>query len=64
MTLKDWLSWQKLSIASFGLAIGVSRPTAYRIVRGAVLPQRRTLQMIERVTDGAVTATDIVRGLR
>lgn len=49
---------------AFGDAIGVSRPTAYRIVRGAVLPQRKTLLRIEKLTQGQVTANDIMGNLR
>lgn len=64
MRLKEWLALKKLTAADLAPLIGVSRVTAYRIASGESHPRPKTQRKIEQITDGAVTPSDIVRGLR
>ena len=61
MDLNHWLEEKGISLAAFGQMIGKSAPTVSRLVHGQGNTDSDTLLQIERVTKGAVTATDILR---
>ena len=61
MTLKDYLSRNRLSLKGFADQCGLSAPTILRARDGINMPSRRTLEAIVRATDGAVTINDLIR---
>jgi predicted transcriptional regulator len=57
MKLREWLKTSETSIRSFARKANVERAMVYRYMSGA-MPRPRTMQRIELLTDGAVTAQD------
>lgn len=55
-----WLVEHQRTQSWFALKIGVSAQTASRIVRGEVMPHAATIREIIRVTNGAITANDLL----
>jgi transcriptional regulator with XRE-family HTH domain len=67
MHLKDFLrppDGRKLSNAEFGRQIGRSEATIYRWVEGEAMPGPEGLRQLFKATDGQVTATDMLNGLK
>lgn len=56
--LSHWLKKRKLSKADFAPMVKRSRQTVHRWCTGAVTPDLKTIAVIERATDGEVTAND------
>jgi transcriptional regulator with XRE-family HTH domain len=59
MTLREYRKTHNLSLDQFGALIGRSGATVSRIERGVDRPGWETLERIENVTKGEVTAADI-----
>jgi transcriptional regulator with XRE-family HTH domain len=57
MQLADWLRIKNVSIKAFSEKVRVERTMIYRYFSGSV-PRARTIQRIEELTAGAVTAQD------
>jgi hypothetical protein len=57
MQLKSWLAGTDTSIKAFARKVKVERAMIYRYFTGT-LPRARTMQRIEILTEGAVTAQD------
>ena len=57
MTLKEFLSNNKIQIGAFADLIGTSRRSVEYYLEGRV-PRKNTLQKIQEVTDGQVTPND------
>ena len=62
MKLKDWLSMNGFTQASFSEIIGVHESTIARICKGQ-WPERRTALAIMEATSGAVTPEDFLEGV-
>lgn len=60
MTLNDYLTTNSITGAHFAEKIGVNAATVFRIRTGRVFPHRKTMRAIIMVTEGAVTANDLV----
>lgn len=60
MTLNDYLTTNSITGANFAEKIGVNAATVFRIRTGRVFPHRKTMRAIIMVTEGAVTANDLV----
>ena len=59
MDLKAYLSHKKMTLAAFGVEIGVpNKQTISRYVRGERTPPVETIQRIEEATEGLVTLSD------
>lgn len=61
MTLKEYLTQNKLSLKAFADRCGLSAPTVLRARDGINMPSRRTLEAIVRATGGVVTIPDLIR---
>lgn len=60
MKLDQFLTENKLTLAVFAATIGMSPSTISRIRREHTLPDWRTLELIKRATNGAVTPNDFL----
>lgn len=60
MTLDDYLKSHSISGPVFADTIGVDPATVYRIRKGRVLPQRRTIAAIIQATGGQVQLSDLI----
>lgn len=61
MTLKEYLTHNRLSLKCFADQCGLSAPTILRARDGINMPSRRTLEAIVQATGGAVTINDLIR---
>ena len=59
MTLREYRKAHNLTLDAFGKLISRSGATVSRIERGLDRPGWDTLERIEKITGGAVTAADI-----
>lgn len=57
MKLSQFLSDHKMSVAEFATRIGVRRQAVHRYQQGRI-PDRETMEMIIRETNGTVTPND------
>lgn len=65
MTLSEFLRSNDMSAADFGSLIGVkSRATVFRYIQGIRFPSATVLHRIREVTDGQVTADEILKDYR
>ena len=60
MRLADYMEARGLSDETLAKRLKVSRPTVSRIRRGKIRPGWNTIKILERVTDGLVTANDFL----
>jgi len=60
MDLKSWRLDRKLTQAVAGELLGLSQPTLAKIEAGGRWPTPETIALIERGTNGSVTANDIL----
>jgi transcriptional regulator with XRE-family HTH domain len=60
MTLRDYLSANKLTLDAFGALVGVSGVSVHRWVVGKARPSWPLLDRIAEVTNHAVTAADFM----
>lgn len=58
MTLADWLTAKQITVPQFAERIGRSSEAVRRYVNGDRIPDRETMPLIARETDGEVTAND------
>lgn len=58
MNLDSWRVDQKLTFDGLGARLDCSRATAWRLCRGARVPDRAQMARIREVTGGAVTPND------
>lgn len=58
--LSHWLEKRKLSKADFAPMVKRSRQTVHRWCTGKVVPDLKTISMIELTTGGEVTANDFM----
>lgn len=58
MTLADWLDQANTTIPKFAERIGRTPEAVRRYVNGDRIPDRDTMPLIARETEGAVTAND------
>jgi ribosome-binding protein aMBF1 (putative translation factor) len=63
MKLAEWLDRHGWSNDDFAQAIGRHRTDVYRYRRGQHMPRAEIIAAIERVTHGAVTATDLYEAI-
>lgn len=60
MKLSAWLEKTGIPVDEFADLIGVHRSTVNRFVRGFVFPRLETVEKIKEVTNGEVTAQDLI----
>lgn len=60
MELRRYLDDQKLTCTAFGQQVGVTPSTVSRWAAGRLMPRPAQIRKIIRVTDGAVTADDLL----
>lgn len=58
--LKTWRIERSLTQSDVAASIGTTTPTVSRIEAGEQWPGAELMARIERITDGAVTASDIL----
>lgn len=58
MTLKDWLAREGLSNTEFGSMINRTAEAVRRYANGERIPDRETMPIIVKATNGEVTAND------
>lgn len=58
MTLKDWFEEQGIEAPEFARRIGRSTEAVRRYLNGDRIPDRSTMPLIVRETNGRVTAND------
>lgn len=58
MNLADYLQTKRLTYAEFAEIATLSVPTIWKLANGKVKPSLDTMLIIERASDGAVTAQD------
>lgn len=63
MKLDDYLTVQNLSLGAFAKKASLSKATVSRAREAVVVPSRRTMEKIERATDGAVTRVDLIAAM-
>jgi len=56
MTLREYLDTNKLTLAAFALKVGAHPITVHDWAAGKAIPRRDRMTVIERATDGMVTA--------
>lgn len=61
MKLETYLRKKNLKDAQFGELIGVSQSQVSRLKSGVSYPSWKTVEAIERATNGKVTARDFVK---
>jgi len=59
--LTDYLYWNKLSITDFSKKVDCTRTYLSSIINGRQVPSRRMARDIERATDGAIKAEDLLK---
>jgi plasmid maintenance system antidote protein VapI len=62
MKLKDYLYFKGMTIQDFSELIGYSRNHLSGIINKRLKPTRKMAQYIEKMTDGAVKAEELMRG--
>ena len=60
MELRRYLDDRKLSCTAFGQMVGVTPSTVSRWVAGRLMPRPAQIRKIMHVTEGAVTADDLL----
>ncbi len=61
MTLSQFIAAKGLTRAQFAAKIGVTEESVTRYMNGTRTPRRKQLELIYKVTKGAVTANDILQ---
>lgn len=57
--LDRWRLGRNMTFDALGIALRVSKATAYRLCRKGMIPSREVMGRIAAVTGGAVTAADM-----
>ena len=63
MKLKAWREWKGMTYLELAKKLGISRSFAFKICQGMHFPKAKTILKIERLTDGMVSADDILKGM-
>jgi transcriptional regulator with XRE-family HTH domain len=61
MTISEFIAANSLTRAKFAKMIGVEEESVTRYMNGTRMPRRKQLDRILKVTNGAVTANDILQ---
>ena len=61
MRLQEFRKLRKMSRPAFAREIGVRDVTVWRWEAGRCVPQLAQLQLIKKITDGAVTGSDFLQ---
>jgi len=61
MRLKDYLHFKEIDITEFAKMVGSSRPHMNLIVREKRRPSIKLAQKIQKITNGEVTAMELLR---
>lgn len=59
MKLKEYIAKERVNLAEFSLLIGVNVSTLYRYMREENSPSAKKAKLIEKVTGGKVTASEL-----
>jgi transcriptional regulator with XRE-family HTH domain len=60
MKLSEWMEANRLTDEQFAVRVGIDRTTLSRVRRGLKDPSASLMRRIKSVTDGAVTADDVL----
>lgn len=60
MTLSEYLSERKITDEAFAAEVGISQSQISRLRRGISRPSWESVALIERATEGQVTASDFM----
>jgi len=60
MELRDYLHFNRMSITAFAEIVDVSSDYMRSINKGRLVPSRKLIKVIERATQGKVTAADLI----
>ena len=61
MKLGDFLELNEIPMGEFAELVGTTKATISRVIHGHVMPRRRLMIDIHRVTGGAVCRNDILQ---
>lgn len=64
MKLKVWREWKGMTYLELAKKLGISRSFAFKITAGMHFPKAKTIVKIERLTDGMVSADDLLKGMQ
>lgn len=62
MQLRDYLHIKRIKIAQFARELGASRSYINNICNGKIKPGHRLAKDIEKLTEGNVTAEELLKG--
>lgn len=62
MDLREYLFRQRISVTDFAKLIGCSRAYISKIVNDQIRPGKRLAKDIELITNGEVTAEELLKG--
>lgn len=62
MNLKEYLFLKRMTVTEFSEMMGYNRNHISGIVNGRIIPSRGLAKSIERITNGEVTAEELLKG--
>lgn len=58
--LKDWISTNNTTQEKFSYALGISYRHLHGVIKGQYMPSRKLASKIEKLTQGAISASELL----